>query len=202
MNLDNLKALWQEHHAIAELQNLQSPEYLREQLKKRSQNSLHNISRNATIELWIGVALLVVATTLSFVFLNRLSVNLMVFFSSLGAITWLNYWYLNRRILRKQAKMSLKKYLKSLIHRLELYFQIYYYTTLGALPLGFFSGYIFGAYASSPTPDFDLYLIILMAVLFVPITLFFRYFTKYCFRIFYGQYLDNLKNCLEELETN
>lgn len=192
MDIDNLKSTWQA------LQTHSEPVFENDQIRKllqgKAKDSISKIKRNILIEgsltLLLGVFLMANKSW----FYSPLIIPYLLFVLSL-CLVWYSFKYYKIRKIDLQD--NLKKTLEQLIKTLDLYLKVYLY---GSLALGLFASILPLFWTNVTLDSLTLTKTLLIgggAIIFIPS---YYFFTKWYIKNLYGNYVNELKEELKELE--
>lgn len=192
MDIDNLKSTWQA------LQTQPEPVFENDQIRKllqgKAKDSISKIKRNILIEgsltLLLGVFLMANKSW----FYSPLIIPYLLFVLSL-CLVWYSFKYYKIRKIDLQD--NLKKTLEQLIKTLDLYLKVYLY---GSLALGLFASILPLFWTNVTLDSLTLTKTLLIgggAIIFIPS---YYFFIKWYIKNLYGNYVNELKEELKELE--
>lgn len=192
MDIDNLKSTWQA------LQTQPEPVFENEQIRKllrgKATDSISKIKRSILIE---GTVTLIVGIIFIFNkdwFYSPLIIPYLLFVLSL-CLVWYVFKY--SRIRKIDLQKNLKQTLKELITTLELYLKVYFY---GSLALGLFASILPLFWTNVTLDSLTITKTILIgggAFILIPT---YYFLTKWYIKNLYGNYVNELKEELKELE--
>ncbi|WP_375558976.1 hypothetical protein ACE193_14690 [Bernardetia sp. OM2101] len=192
MDIDNLKSTWQA------LQTQSEPVFENDQIRKllqgKAKDSISKIKRSIWIESSLTLVIGVVFILNKHWFYSPFIIPYLLFVLSL-CLGWYTFQYYKIRKINLQD--NLKKTLEHLIKTLDLYLKVYLY---GSLALGLFAS-ILPLFWTNVTLDSltltKMLLIVAGAVIFIPT---YYFVTKWYIKNLYGNYVNELKEELKELE--
>ncbi len=192
MDIDNLKSTWQALQTQSEpvLEN----EQIRKLLRGKANDSISKIKRSILIEAAFVVVLSVFLMFNQQWFYSPFVIPYLGFVMVLSLI-WYTFKYLKIRKINLQE--NLKQTLSKLISTLDLYLKVYLY---GSLALGVFAAILPLLWKNVSFEDFTLtrvLLIVISALVAVPA---YYFVIKWYIKNLYGNYVEELKEELKELE--
>ncbi len=208
IELDDLKHIWKDNiDSNIDKQNMERGK-IQEMLNRRSTNIIDKLRKNLLREIFMFCFCLVLIACVPFYFHSKEVTVLCIVVLAVIFIPYLIYYIKKYRELKRffSFNQNIKSSLKLLISQLEKYLSIYFWGSLLLTPVsGFLSGFailyemkalgfllyfdVFGSATLSIILSFAL----LLTLLSYPLM-------KWYIRKLYGQYLENLKDCLKELE--
>lgn len=192
MDIDNLKSTWRA------LQTQPEPVFENDQIRKllqgKAKDSISKIKRSILIEgtltLLLGVFLMANRSW----FYSPFIIPYLLFVLSL-CLVWYTFQYYKIRKINLQD--NLKKTLEQLIKTLDLYLKVYLY---GSLALGLFASILPLFWTNVTLDSLTLTKTLFIgggAIIFIPS---YYFFTKWYIKNLYGNYVNELKEELKELE--
>ncbi|QDK77575.1 hypothetical protein EXU85_02780 [Spirosoma sp. KCTC 42546] len=210
MELDEFKALYQAHF---ELVPDKSGTALEEMLRKRSYTAIERILRNL---LWEVGAALVILLVLAFVMVTWSSTvfrwvgGFLVMLSVIQVVAFIRqYRQLSARL--NWSPGTVKQYLQEMEAIVSRFVRVYYRYCMRSIPVAMVVGGLFGGYvgvtdnrtdpAFSALPERPTILFVVMWLVFSVLLVIGTYFMlKWYIQRLYGQYLDELKACITQLD--
>lgn len=209
MELDNLKTIWQKHQAQAVIEQEKGEEEIRLLLQEKTKGTMKGLEMSFAKEIKYGRIVLYIALIYTiidlWVDLNISSVSYFIFVL-LGLVAMeVMYPYYKKKILKiKKNDDSLKQYLQDIISNLNNYIRLgkrlVIYLGLTTYP------YLFLTIIISDKPeifqDFKKAIIAITTIIVVAILLtgLVWIITKYLYKKFYQNHLNNLNSYLKQLE--
>lgn len=208
MELEEFKHLFNAH---TQRMQGESTDSIRKMIHSRGQSAVSRILRNMTLEL--AFALLLLIGVVVFALLNQNS-NLIrgfaLFILLVSALQVMYFIPIYKKIkkLGELSSQSLKTWLQQLIDAVESFLRFYKLSLNIGIPISMlFGGYLGSQAANDPTETVGDLIgppgqisIATASVLVVLSLVAAHYFLKWTIRQLYGRYLDQLKDCLKELE--
>ncbi len=204
MELEELKNIWKSY---TEEQGQQiSPAEIKEMLSGRTQNAISKINRSIFLE--VGL-LLVMSFVFSITTLLVGQIEHQILFAMIMVICVLSggYYFFKYRQINAVAITSdnLKNSLQKLIHVLDTFLKIYLYGSIIITPISFLTGFFYGFTLAGEDHTLQQAMqweiIAISLGLTVIATLLMYPFMKWYIRRLYGNYLQELKTCMHELEA-
>lgn len=209
MELDSLKAIWQEVTENQTSQKTLDSQEIRNLLKGKTQSALHKINRNICFETGILLILVLLFSLMMLLDIKNNTWPQKIFFGTFGIISILSgiYYYIKYRQINAilLTTENLKDGLERLIYTIEKYLQIYFYANIVLAPVAFFGGVMAGfnylnyAQETEKSYEWTFTLSIFLVALLLPFILY--PFLRWYIKKLYGNYLDNLRHCLRELAS-
>jgi hypothetical protein len=192
MDIDNLKSSWQALQTQPE--PILESEQIRKLLRGKATDSISKIKRSILIEGTLTLVVGVIFMLNKDWFYSPLIIPYLAFVLSL-CLVWYVFKY--SRIRKIDLQNNLKQTLKELITTLDLYLKVYFY---GSLALGLFAS-ILPLFWTNVTLDSltitKTVLIGIGAIIVIPT---YYFLTKWYIKNLYGNYVNELKEELKELE--
>lgn len=206
MELHELKSIWKEISEEHLPQKQVASSEIRKMLKGKTQNAVSKINRSIQLEGGLMIAMILAFS------LNSLFGSLNLFEKSLSAVIMLMclgfsalYWVKYRRINQVEIHThNLKTSLQQLIGILDSFFTFYKSISYYLIPFSYLIGFLYGFSLASDGDMLEtlmrwevLLLSLLMSVLVIAL---YWPVCKWFSKKLYGNYLDELRDCLQELE--
>ena len=192
MDIDNLKSTWQA------LQTQPEPVFKDEQIHKllqgKANDSLSKIKRSILIEGTLTLFVGIIFILNKHWFYSPLIIPYLLFVLTL-CLAWYTFQYY--KIRKIDLQNNLKKTLQQLIKTLDLYLKVYLY---GSLALGLFASILPLFWTNVTLDSLTLTKTVLIAggaIIFIPT---YYFVTKWYIKNLYGNYVNELKEELKELE--
>lgn len=192
MDIDNLKSTWQA------LQTQPEPVFKDEQIRKllqgKANDSLSKIKRSILIEGTLTLFVGIIFILNKHWFYSPLIIPYLLFVLTL-CLAWYTFQYY--KIRKIDLQNNLKKTLQQLIKTLDLYLKVYLY---GSLALGLFASILPLFWTNVTLDSLTLTKTVLIAggaIIFIPT---YYFVTKWYIKNLYGNYVNELKEELKELE--
>ena len=204
MELEKLKALWQEVTPEQIESKYLKAEDLKKLLKGKTRNVIQKINRSIKYE--VGMLIVLTLAFASSAFWGGQSISQKVLFGLvilLCSISGIYYWFKYRQINQIDINTeNLKDSLETLISTIEYYLKIYFYGSMSLIPLSYLTGYFYGYTLGSEelwlqtfqpsTLWIGLGSGVVFTLLMIPVL-------KWYLRKLYANYLEELKDCHQEL---
>jgi hypothetical protein len=205
MELDDLKNIWKESNRIELAYEKQhTPDEVLLLMRKRTQGALAKINQSIFFEVFLTV-FLYIPLTLYYCFVQYNQV--MAITCSVSVIVVTVHYYIKFKILNQKKSDSLNQLVRRLVRVMQKYLKVYYalfIISLIILDITFSYGFI-----ATLTNDFNnlalsfgkisFALFVLLIILVLSNWLLYFLCKKYTDALYF-KYLDELQNCLEELE--
>ena len=206
MEIDDLKSLWNELATNqTKTQSIDKAE-IKKLIKGKTQHAVSKINRSILLE--VGSLLIVTLFFAFSIFFQEKIVDytllsaLIVFCSAYFLYYGIKYQRINSII---NSGQNLRTSLKNLISTLGYFLKFYLYSSLIVTPIAFLTGFFYGYSSLQETNNpvaLDFYTLITLDVTAGVLTILVYPFMKWYIRRLYGRYIDELKNCLKELDVD
>jgi ABC-type Fe3+ transport system permease subunit len=203
MELDNLKSIWQDISRPTETLDAQA---VRTLLKGKTQDALSKINRSIRLEAGACVLFTLIFSGATFFISSATPAFLSVVIFAICALSVIYYYFKYRQINQiTLTSASLRDSLTKLIRVIETYLRIYFWAIIWLTPISIITGYLYGMFArlgEEKLPTTVLASLILFGGVFTIIVSLLMYpFMRWYLKLLYGQYLKDLKDCLQELNA-
>ncbi|WP_338759536.1 hypothetical protein WAF17_11875 [Bernardetia sp. ABR2-2B] len=192
MDIDNLKSTWQTLQTSPE--PVLEKEQIRKLLKGKANDSISKIKRSILIESSLVVVLSV------FFMLNKewfYSPFLIPYLSFVMIVSLIWYAFKYLKIRKVDLQKNLKQTLYQLISTLDLYLKVYLY---GSLVLGIFAAVLPLLWKNVSSEDFTITRLLLIGGVALVALPAYYFVIKWYIKNLYGNYVEELKEELKELE--
>ncbi len=182
-------------------------------LTKKTSSILEKLKRNLWYETIFGI-LFTLAFALIAIFTpyQSLKIYFTVFAILFTAVMALMVYILQKTILLNTGDQPIKRNLQGYVNFLDEFIKRYFQLTIALIPIcGIFAGYL-GYTEKAPIPFLDNLLglghlamgviITVCLIYLIGLTIGMYYFTKWYLQKIYGRYVQELKNCILELQDN
>ncbi len=203
MDLDNLK---QELKTKLEATgHTRSPAQLEQLINGKSRSVIGKLKRSILFEL-LFTLLVIVVVIIIVLASNRYHFPGLSAFIITGCLVFGIYvWRLQQRIhFYQKNAASVKEKLQQIIHILQRYTRLYFQLTMILLPIAFIMGYVFAATEkkqADSTNSYSIYGTLFYIAFAIVWSVLMYFFTKWYIKKLYGNYLQQLKDQLKELEN-
>lgn len=203
MDLDNLKEeLKTKLEATAQPR---SPAQLEQLISGRSRSVIDKLKRSILFEL-LFTLLVILAIIIFIIASNRYRFTGWSLGVIAGSLVFGIYvWRLQQRINYYEINaVSVKEKLQQIIHILQRYTRLYFQLTMLLLPIAFIMGYLFAINEkkqADATSNFSVYGTMFYIAWAIVWSILMYFFTKWYIKKLYGNYLQQLKDQLKELQN-
>jgi|GEM_PF-1595186 len=210
MELDELKNIWSDN-IENDIQNQAiEKSKIQEMLKRKSSSIIEKLRRSLLLEIALFSICLVLIAAVPIYFQNKEVTLLCLAVIVFMFIPYFVYYYKKYKELAHFSSyhQDVKTNLKLLITQLEKYLNIYFWGSLLLTPIsGFFSGFavLYELKALGHLLYFDIFNAATLAIIMsfaLLLTLISYPIMKWYIKKLYGRYLDNLRDCLNELSID
>ena len=206
MEIEDLKSLWNELASNQTKTRNIDKARIKKLIKGKTQHAVSKINRSILLEVGsLMIATLFFAFSIFFqeniVSYSLLSV-IIVFCSAYFLYYGIKYQRINSII---NSGQNLRESLKNLIHTISYFLKFYLYSSLIVTPIAFILGFFYGYSSLQETSDpvaLDFYTLLTLDIVAALLTVVAYPFMKWYIRRLYGRYLDELQDCLKELEVD
>jgi Kef-type K+ transport system membrane component KefB len=203
MDLDNLKQALKTKLEATD-QN-RSPAQLEQLINGKSRSVIGKLKRSILFEL-LFTLLVIIMVIIVIIASNRYRFPGLSAFIIIGCLIFGGYvWRLQQRINFYEINAaSVKEKLQQIIHILQRYTRLYFQLTMILLPVAFIMGYVFAATEkrqADATNSFSVFGTLFYILFAVAWSILMYFFTKWYIKKLYGNYLQQLKDQLKELQN-